>query len=110
MPAPFKFTTRDWLWFCVVFAVAIGWGTHFRYSRWYDAKAVILPSSFSRDELSQPLAKTQEALIAERETVKELKFVILELLGRGNQDSIKKARAKYRAMPEPQRADVLLDF
>ena len=27
-----NFTTRDWLWFCVVTALAIGWGTHVRYT------------------------------------------------------------------------------
>jgi hypothetical protein len=28
----FRFTTRDWFWLCVVMALAIGWGTHVRYT------------------------------------------------------------------------------
>jgi hypothetical protein len=34
MATRFSFTFRDWTWLCLVMALAIGWGSHFRYTRW----------------------------------------------------------------------------
>src|ERR1044072_9917155 len=31
-----RFTIRDWFWLCIVLALAIGWGSHFRYTQWVE--------------------------------------------------------------------------
>jgi hypothetical protein len=32
-----NFTTRDWVWFWIVMGLAIGWGTHVRYTAYLEA-------------------------------------------------------------------------
>lgn len=55
MAARFVFTTRDWMWFCVVFAMAIGWGMHVRYSTLLESPALSTPytTPIGFDELQQ---------------------------------------------------------
>jgi hypothetical protein len=43
MASRLNFTTRDWLWFCVVMALAFGWSGHFRYSKWIEDHLVNNP-------------------------------------------------------------------
>src|SRR5688500_13907165 len=36
MASRFTFSTRDWMWLCVVIAMAIGWSGTFRYAEWVE--------------------------------------------------------------------------
>jgi hypothetical protein len=38
------FTLRDWIWFCIVIALAIGWGTHVRYTNHLETYQFHIPS------------------------------------------------------------------
>jgi hypothetical protein len=43
MATRFHFTTRDWIWFCIVIALAFGWSGHFRYSKWLENNWIASP-------------------------------------------------------------------
>src|SRR4051794_41628591 len=61
-----SFTIRDWMWLCIVLALAIGWGGQFRYYRW-------LEENLSRNRpVNATVEEMREALEAERHKNQEL--------------------------------------
>jgi predicted negative regulator of RcsB-dependent stress response len=50
MATRFTYSTRDWFWLSVVLCLAIGWGTHFQYSRWNERHLTEWQSSSTTDE------------------------------------------------------------
>ena len=68
MSTRFHFTTRDWIWFCLVFFLAFGWGGHFRYSMWLEDNVVANPAAhlFNDEDLMDQLKVAREKLAEER--------------------------------------------
>ena len=89
MATRLNFTTRDWMWFCAVLALAFGWGGHFRYSMWREDNLLAVPPELAA-EMTGPLNRTQDALNAEREKSNELSYVILKLVAKEHRDKIEK--------------------
>ena len=65
MPLRFNFSTRDWIWFCIVVALILGWGSHVRYSWWLEDNIVNHPTTIhvSDGQLTEQLHDTQEQLM-----------------------------------------------
>jgi hypothetical protein len=65
MPLRFNFSTRDWIWFCIVVALILGWGSHVRYSWWLEDHVVNHPTTIhvSDQRLTEQLNDTIEQLM-----------------------------------------------
>jgi hypothetical protein len=94
----FSFTTRDWLWFCLVFALAMGWVSTFRHNEWLDANTVVVPKGIgiSKDGVADPLGHTMEALRTEREHSKELKQLMLDKMSKEQLKEVGRELAKSK--------------
>jgi hypothetical protein len=95
------FTTRDWMWLCVVFALAIGWGGQFRYYRW-------LEENLSRDRpANATVEEMQEALDAQRNRYYTIELENAQLNGAiqrleltaEQQETLKKIMPEWKPTP-----------
>ncbi len=98
MSTHFHFTTRDWMWFCLVFALAIGWGGSFRYNEWLDANTVVVPKGvgISKDDVANPLSHTIQALNTEREQSRELKYLMLRIMSKEQLEKVRRELAELK--------------
>jgi hypothetical protein len=59
----FRFTTRDWIWFCIAVSLAIGWGMHVRYTAYVESVPV---NRFVSEEFERQLRQAVGAASDER--------------------------------------------
>ncbi len=94
------FTTRDWMWFCVVLVLAVGWGGHFRYSRWLEENLMkAQPPNVTVEEMKIALSdERQRAESLELENAR-LNIAIGEVLTREQRDEVEKAKPEWQTLP-----------
>ncbi len=90
----FHFTSRDWIWFCIVFALAVGWSGHFQYTKW-------LENNVLHERYASSL-KLRNELSAAHEKAFELKAEVLAVQAAletfctpGQRKQIEDSRASY---------------
>jgi hypothetical protein len=71
-------TTRDWLWFCVVLFLALGWGAHFRYTQYKD-NPVPYKSPPNADELQRSLSRMKDHAAEEATKNRALSTALREM-------------------------------
>jgi hypothetical protein len=106
MAARIRLTIRDWFWFCVVLALAFGWGGHFRYSAWLEENLIANRSSnFSYDEqLARELKVAREELAQERIFNEAVAYATRRMLDRDDQQELSKLIREYydcQGIPSP---------
>jgi len=82
MPLRFNFSTRDWIWFCIVVALIIGWGSHFRYSWWLEDHVVNHPTKVyvSDKQLTEQLDDAKEQLMQCKERYAALEYAATSIM------------------------------
>jgi len=108
MSKRFNFTTHDWIWFCVVFALALGWGSHFRYSFWLHENMpprVVYATNEElaslQEELSherQEIASSWSQEINARQRLYELEKAIHSVLSDDERQHVEKTTIEYREL------------
>jgi hypothetical protein len=106
MATRFRLTIRDWFWFCLVLALAFGWGGHFRYSAWLEQHLIANRSSyFSYDEQLARELKIERAELAQERTYNEaVAYAMRRLLDRDEQQELGKLIREYydcQGIPSP---------
>jgi hypothetical protein len=95
-----RFTTRDWLWFCVVLALAIGRGGHFRYSLWQEENLMKdRPVDITVEEMRSALDTERVRLEEYRLENARLNHAIRKVLTREQQEELEKAKPDWQAVP-----------
>jgi hypothetical protein len=96
-----NFTTRDWLWLCVVMALAFGWGSHFRYSEWVEENVVNSPPTVIADHtLMHDRDLAIERLSHMRNDYDSLIYGIVKVLSPEQRKELEKWRESYRKSGE----------
>jgi hypothetical protein len=82
MPLRFKFSVRDWIWFCLVFALILGWGSHVRYSWWLEDKVINHPTKvYVADvKLSEQLDELREELMVCKEKFAAVEYAATSIM------------------------------
>jgi hypothetical protein len=88
-----RFTTRDWLWLCIVLALAFGWGGHYRYSLWLEENLVKdRPADVTVEEMRTALNDERETAAKLRLENARLDFAIRNVLTPEQQEVVEKAK------------------
>jgi hypothetical protein len=95
-----RFTTRDWLWLCVVLALAFGWGSHFRYTMWFEENlAKDRPIDVTVEQMRNALNDERERMERFRLENARLSYAIRKVLTPEQQADVERAKPDWQTLP-----------
>src|SRR5262245_6751577 len=101
MAQRFQFTTRDWMWFCVVLVLAVGWGGHFRYSQWLNEHLMrAQPINVTVEEMKSALNDERQETWKWLQENARLSYAIREVLTREQIEALEKAKADWQPVED----------
>ena len=97
MPQHFKFSTRDWIWFCIVVALICGWASHVRYSWWLEDNVVNHPTTIyvSNEQLGEQLNDANELLMECREKCAAVESAATHVMNASQRTEFAKLKDAY---------------
>ena len=101
MAQRFHFTTRDWMWFCVVLVLAVGWGGHFRYSQWLEEHLMrAQPVNVTVEEMKSALSDERQRVWKSEQENTRLSQAMGRVLTREQLEAVEKAWADWKPVDE----------
>lgn len=97
MSMRFTFTTRDWVWFCMVVAALGGWATHVRYSWWLEDNVVNHPTTVyvSDETLAGQLNDANEQLMEVKEKYAAAEYAAASIMNSDQRNEFERLKAEF---------------
>lgn len=98
----FVFTMRDWLWLCIIIALAGGWGTHVRYSYLFERDLPTYDTPPSVASIQTELSTERAARFDTMVRLNSLNRAMQNVLSSEQQNQILIEEAKEQAQAEAE--------